>query len=178
MSDATEERYMATEKQSSDARWIAYFREQFKLPRLLTEKEFETTLEVRQNTGTKEQAEFIEKLFVELGVDKLIVDSGLPTKYERVCFVCGKAMKPSCDESCAFDPHEIPLLPPSNGTYFRSSGNYGSTVFDPMTGKKTLHIVVCDDCLNKFKNRAYYVEQGAEVKYREVTNFVDYEYNG
>ena len=35
---------------------------------------------------------------------------------------------------------------PHNGTLFYSSGNYGSTVFDPMNEFR-LEIIICDDCL-------------------------------
>lgn len=35
-----------------------------------------------------------------------------------------------------------------NGTYFRSLGNYGSTVFDPMDGSY-LDIIICNGCLEQ-----------------------------
>jgi hypothetical protein len=47
----------------------------------------------------------------------------------------------------------------SEAVYFRTSGNYGSTFFDPIGGHVYLDIVVCDKCLRKHKDRIRFVER-------------------
>ena len=52
------------------------------------------------------------------------------------CLVCGKTLV-----------QEMPGYPaPGDGVLCTTSGNYGSTVFDPMDGER-LRFNVCDECL-------------------------------
>lgn len=64
------------------------------------------------------------------------------------CFVCGRGLVPvslhaaiQCDDAVMFEAH----------------GNYGSTVFDPMDGRKSLLINVCDACLVQRRDRVHLV---------------------
>jgi hypothetical protein len=59
------------------------------------------------------------------------------------CFVCGKALLNTFTES---DNQ------PSEGTEFRTYGHYGSTFWDSFDGEE-LVLNICDECLNKGKER-------------------------
>lgn len=64
------------------------------------------------------------------------------------CFVCG------------VDFDRIPGGPdnmPDGGNIFTATGNYGSTVFDPMTNDCSLEINICADCLQKHRERTIMV---------------------
>lgn len=67
-----------------------------------------------------------------------------------ICFGCGKELQ--------IEPVDNPatIHPVYGGLVFRSLGNYGSTVFDPISprfggykGDSLLQIVICDDCVTK-----------------------------
>ena len=57
------------------------------------------------------------------------------------CFKCGKALeaKPCIDNRV--------IVPLYDGRWFRATGNYGSTIFDPTwdTGQ-FMQLAICDDC--------------------------------
>lgn len=58
------------------------------------------------------------------------------------CVICRAEIKPALasDED---------INPPSGAVVFSSYGNYGSTVFDPMTNSIHIEIFICDGCLEK-----------------------------
>jgi len=62
------------------------------------------------------------------------------------CIVCSKVLEP------AF-PSEVDSHGPYAATMFTSRGNYGSTLFDPVTINLFLQINVCDDCLRSAGER-------------------------
>lgn len=45
-------------------------------------------------------------------------------------------------------------LQPSRGLHLSTGGHYGSSFFDPMNGER-LDIIVCDECLERHKDRAF-----------------------
>lgn len=57
------------------------------------------------------------------------------------CIRCEKKLFAVCDseEDVSYQPYR--------GVMCTSSGNYGSTVFDSLSGKESMHFVVCDACL-------------------------------
>ena len=59
------------------------------------------------------------------------------------CFCCGKVLET--------EPSDDPLViaPLYDGLIFRSNGNFGSTVFDPMPicREEMLQIIICDNCI-------------------------------
>lgn len=59
-------------------------------------------------------------------------------------------------------PKDAIQVHPIGGTVFRTYGNYGSTVFDPMNASY-LEIVVCNDCL---KSRLHHTYAGVNAEYR------------
>lgn len=69
------------------------------------------------------------------------------------CFICGKALE------CVFrEPGEGIYNQPYEATVFHSHGHYGSTVFDPVTGHRSLELNICDKCLLENKERVLHVE--------------------
>ena len=59
------------------------------------------------------------------------------------CIKCGKQL----DNWDVAYPEGASQVHPLGGTVFRSYGNYGSTVFDPLDASY-LDICVCDSCLS------------------------------
>lgn len=62
-----------------------------------------------------------------------------------------------CNRILEGNVHDNPLIisPVYNGLIFRSTGNFGSTVFDPMPidTEEILQVVICDDCMKKKAGR-------------------------
>lgn len=68
------------------------------------------------------------------------------------CFCCGKVI----ETETADDPMTIGTA--YGGLWFRSGGNYGSTIFDPMffipgRSEEWLQIVICDICVKTHAKR-------------------------
>lgn len=74
------------------------------------------------------------------------------------CIICSTEVE-NWDEAY---PADNPQVHPINGTVFRTYGQYGSTVFDPMDASY-LEIVVCDSCL---KDRLDLTYAGVNAEYR------------
>ena len=66
------------------------------------------------------------------------------------CIVC----KTPCDILHA----EHSLHPNIAGTMFEATGNYGSTVWDPLDPGRFLQIVICDECLLERKDQVDVVQ--------------------
>lgn len=82
------------------------------------------------------------------------------------CICCGLALKIEPDVS----DNPMTIFPVYDGLVFRATGNFGSTVFDPMSflpGKKEeiLQVIICDYCI---KQKAKWVTRLYNIK-REVT---------
>ena len=54
------------------------------------------------------------------------------------CFKCDKQLDPSVSGV---------MNQPYDGTVFTSHGQYGSTVFDPISDDRFIEITICDDCI-------------------------------
>ncbi len=68
-------------------------------------------------------------------------------KIDRHCICCEKKL-----EHCGGDVDSL-SNPPNDATYWQTSGNYGSTVFDSPTER--LETYICDVCL-KLKSKYVY----------------------
>ena len=72
------------------------------------------------------------------------------SEYVRLNCMC-------CNRIVEGDVNENPLIisPVYNGLIFRATGNFGSTVFDPMPigVEEILQVVICDDCMKKKAKR-------------------------
>lgn len=69
------------------------------------------------------------------------------------CFICGKEL-----EISGYNENDDPTIIQSlhDGLWFRSSGNYGSTIFDPMD-EQYLEIPICDQCVLNKKYEATHI---------------------
>lgn len=65
------------------------------------------------------------------------------TENSNKCFVCGKDLE---------HMHHFPQHQCHGAVIFQASGNYGSTVYDPMLSSQYLVINICDECLVERKD--------------------------
>lgn len=70
------------------------------------------------------------------------------------CIVCGKELTPVWFSPTA---NKKDLHQPHDAVMFRSSGNYGSTIFDPCD-RSEIEINVCDECVVRHQNRIWHIE--------------------
>ena len=73
------------------------------------------------------------------------------------CIICAAEL-----ENWGVYPPNKTVVHPIGGTAFRTYGNYGSGVFDPMDASY-LDIVVCDQCLKARLDRTY---EGVNEEYQ------------
>jgi len=68
------------------------------------------------------------------------------------CFICGR----NCiiDEHTDADGEKFEWKEISDAVHFAATGNWGSTVWDPLRDDLYLNIYICDECLNKQRQRA------------------------
>lgn len=86
---------------------------------------------------------------------RCISDSGLEgenmvkNQFICRCFKCNRIVMRD-----VVDSDLLTISPVYDGLIFRSTGNYGSTVFDPMPiGKEEmLEIIICDNCVKSGKS--------------------------
>lgn len=78
------------------------------------------------------------------------------------CIICGKTL------DRVFDEYESQ---PSDGVMCTTTGNYGSTVFDTITGDELLHFNICDPCLIEAGKKGH-------VFHRRVASLISTEYAG
>ncbi len=73
--------------------------------------------------------------------------NNIETTVDLTCICCDKIVKAEVPEDITS------VYPVYGGLIFRSIGNFGSTVFDPMVTKREeiLQVIICDDCV---KSRA------------------------
>ncbi len=93
--------------------------------------------------------------------------------------VCGEFKCICCDCVLEAEPSDNPMAtyPIYDGLIFRATGNYGSTVFDPMSflpGRKEeiLQVIICDDCIKKKADqvtRIYNIRREATAESEEFT---------
>jgi len=61
------------------------------------------------------------------------------------CFICDKCLE--LDLEFEKDEDSLNLHPVYGGLWFRATGNFGSTIFDPILKEEELRIVICDKCV-------------------------------
>ena len=69
------------------------------------------------------------------------------------CFVCEKEIEVT---DFVYD-----------ATIWKSHGNFGSTVFDPIEDNRHLEILICDECLQK--KRGSVEDVSVRVDYKEIS---------
>lgn len=84
---------------------------------------------------------------------------------KRICFCCEKKLTSTDD--CPVLEDEF-SNPPNDATYWRTKGNWGSTVFDggDFTGEQ-LEMFICDECL---KAKSHLVYHFKTVKHEGVVD--------
>lgn len=80
------------------------------------------------------------------------------TKVKRICIVCDKRLESSKWGSLK-DNLEIP---PLDGIYLESAGNYGSSEYDPMDGSRC-ETYICDPCFKKKKDRFHFFKPKKKI---------------
>lgn len=87
------------------------------------------------------------------------------------CFCCGRELEA--------EPRDNPMVLSGlyNALWFRSNGNYGSTVFDPLTDslEELLQIVICDCCI---KAKIKEVEYIYNIRNRTTSELKTFELDG
>lgn len=61
--------------------------------------------------------------------------------------------------------------PPEDATYWRTCGNYGSTVFDGQFIGEQLEMYICDECLKKKAHLVYHFKITQKVKVEDLKLF-------
>jgi len=94
--------------------------------------------------------------------------SGVPV-IKKMCLVCDKEV--DVDDA---GRESGSIQPAYNATVWRTWGNYGSTLFDPMLGDVYLEAVVCDNCLKAKKSQMELirVRKRTEVVERKEPEFI------
>lgn len=79
-------------------------------------------------------------------------------------------MTPSCPPK---DGKQNGLLDPSlGGTGWHTRGNYGSVLWDSLTGREQLHIIICDQCLKERKKRVVsFYETSSKVERKNIKDW-------
>lgn len=81
------------------------------------------------------------------------------------CVVCGRGLEHALPNS-SLDTNQ-----PAGGIVFTSHGNYGSTMFDPITDGVFLEVNICDVCLQDRSHRGKVILLGTR---KEMPVTADY----
>lgn len=89
------------------------------------------------------------------------------TKLKHACVKCFKCnQKVEADKFNSKFPDSIGIV--YGATFWRSCGNYGSTIYDPMSGTEYLEIIICDECLKGAAQK----KQVTQVVFKTVKKIV------
>ena len=94
-------------------------------------------------------------------------------KMIRHCICCNTIVETERD--C--DDNPLVIGPVYDGLIFRASGNFGSTIFDPMPigVQEFLEIVICDDCIGDRADRVAWIHSVDTVTTAKTTPFSERE---
>lgn len=73
-----------------------------------------------------------------------------------------------CDKEVSVSPY------PDGATMWMTHGNYGSTVFDPMSAPERLEMVLCDECLVRKRKQVNIVTYQRKTEIVSTVSFHDY----
>jgi hypothetical protein len=157
-----------TKTTEDKARCLLYLDENDATPRRLYPYEKSACLSLERGDAGDEAnklGEIVQFAYDEFKGDDLMSKPAPALVFGRECFCCGAGMEPSMGIDKGDSPREAPLSPPNGGTIWESSGNYGSTVWDP-TGPNddALNIMVCDGCLKERSARVRFVRRNRKVE--------------
>lgn len=82
-------------------------------------------------------------------------------KTKEKCFVCDKPLTGE-------EPGRCPTIirPLYDGLWFRATGNFGSTIFDPIPDNGYIELAICDECVTK---KAKQIVRVKNIRRGEVT---------
>lgn len=91
-------------------------------------------------------------------------------KINRVCIVCDKGLVSAFGGNKQDGEDEDDNRnPPDGATVWTTTGNYGSTLYDPITNtNEWLECFICDGCLEKKRNVIKKVSEVYPPKQREL----------
>jgi len=98
----------------------------------------------------REFMEDLASLVIASGEDVALSEPEEETEYQKLkCLSCNRTLESDAN------PNPFVVSPVYGGVRFRTNGNYGSDVFDPMpvNCEDMLEVVVCDNCLKKKASR-------------------------
>lgn len=72
------------------------------------------------------------------------------------CLICNRELSSVLPDDLPGHDHQ-----PNDGTCWSTGGNYGSTVYDPVSQHQYLEAYVCDGCLNERQDRVFTVRPKA-----------------
>ena len=69
------------------------------------------------------------------------------------CICCNRAV------DMEIDANPLVIGPVYDALIFRATGNFGSTVFDPITtdGEELLQVIICDNCIKRKIKRVTHI---------------------
>jgi hypothetical protein len=94
------------------------------------------------------------------------------TDFEWYCMSCKQDLHFSIKKWAMGESSARQDFSPSGALVFAATGNYGSTVFDPMgqAGDCHLEIAICDECIQKFGDFVVYAKsKGPRKKWTYMT---------
>lgn len=80
------------------------------------------------------------------------------------CIVCLKELERHCELSDV-----IGMM--NDATIWRSHGNYGSTLYDPMNGEEFLEAYICDACVESRGDLIYHVKYTKKTEVKSTLTF-------
>lgn len=86
------------------------------------------------------------------------------------CFVCDKILE------IEIGSNPIVIHPVYDGLIFRATGNFGSTVFDPMPTQRAemLQVIICDDCIKAKAEKVSLLHKIRENRSADIKEFKPY----
>lgn len=96
----------------------------------------------------------------------------VPMRDSMNCICCNRVV----ETELLSTSNPLVIYPAYGGLLFRSSGNYGSTVFDPMAflpGRKeeVLQVMICDECIKKNAKRVKLIHNIKRTTTSELGEF-------
>lgn len=89
-------------------------------------------------------------------------NTDLLSDHSMFCIVCGKMLTPSIQGTDFL---------PGGGLVFESSGNFGSSIWDPMDSGKKLRVFICDDCILKKQGHIYQLDIKKQHSIEIITHY-------
>jgi hypothetical protein len=87
------------------------------------------------------------------------------------CFVCNKELQ--YEHMSKENPASRCFL--YDGLWFDATGNFGSTIYDPIMGNDFLRIAICDKCVMKKKKQVKHIHSRTSKHSSKIETFAEYD---